>query len=64
MNHVDTIELDEVMLVSPALSVRWEPCPEGGIEILGVTLGNTEVMDLLSEVTLETIAEEITHGTL
>jgi len=62
MNHVSTISMEDVVLKEAEFTIRWEPSPEGGVEILGVTLGNTEILEYLDEVTLETIAEELNHG--
>ena len=57
--HVDTIRLDEVMLGnSPEITVSYAKESEG-IEITRVTLGNTDIMDYLDEVTLQTLVEEI-----
>ena len=62
MKRVDTICMEDVFLKAAEFTIRWEPCPEGGVGILGVTLGNTDIMEYLDEVTLETIAEELNHG--
>ena len=62
MNHIDTLSMGDVVLKAAEFTIRWEPSPEGGLEILGVTLGNTEILEYLDEVTLETIAEELHHG--
>ena len=57
--HVDTIRLDEVMLGnSPEITVSYTKEAEG-IEITRVTLGNTDIMDYLDEVTLQTLVEEL-----
>ncbi len=64
MNRVTAVDMEDVVLKDAGFTVRWEPSPEGGVEILGVTLGNTEIIDLLNEVTLETIAEEVQDGAL
>ena len=64
MNRVTRIDMEDVVLKDAGFTVRWEPSPEGGVEILGVTLGALDVTDLLSELTLETIAQEVQHGDL
>ena len=57
--HIETIRLDEVMLGnSPEITVSYTK-EEGGIEITQVTLGNTDILEYLDEVTLQTLVEEI-----
>ena len=62
MKHIDTLSIEDVLLMGAEFTIRWEPSPEGGVEILGVTIGNTDIMEYLDENTLETIAEELNHG--
>ena len=62
MKRVDTLSIEDVLLMGAEFTIRWEPCPEGGVEILGVTLGNTDIMEYLDETTLETIAQELNYG--
>lgn len=64
MNRVTRIDMEDVVLKDAGFTVRWQPSPEGGVEILGVTLGALDVTDLLNEITLETIAEEIKYANM
>ena len=57
--HIDTVRLDEVMLGnSPEITISYTKEADG-IEITRVTLGNTDILTHLDEITIETLIEEI-----
>ncbi len=57
--HVTSVRMEDLTLKELELSVQWEHW-ESGVEIVAVILGQSEdIKSLLSEVTLDTLAEEI-----
>ncbi len=57
--HVTSVRMEDLTLKELELSVQWERW-ESGVEIVAVILGQSEdIKSLLSEVTLDTLAEEI-----
>lgn len=62
--YKETVRLDEIILGnSLEITVSYNRDP-AGIEITSVTLGSTDIMDHLDEVTLQILTEEICYGTL
>ena len=57
--HVSAVRIEDLILKDLELSVQWEHW-ETGVEIIAVILGQSEdIIDLLSEATLDALADEV-----
>lgn len=58
MKRITSVRIEDMRLLDLELAVRWEHW-ESGVEIVAVNLGSEDIKGLLTEDTLDVIADEI-----